>query len=178
MPQGTGCCTSLLDAPSTCLALPSLPKVTALQDWARDLSSSHLHMYTLLLARLTQPMSSAQVISPPGRLVLHHLASPGLSCVVHLCTGHLQPSHTVCPLSFHVPWALLGSPSKGTVPAGLRRAASWLPSDSGARESERMDQKAAAHIPESWLGARHGTKGFTSITSLNPNSSLGRRQRL
>lgn len=112
MPQGTGCCTSLIDAPSTCLALPSLPKVTALQDWARDLSSSHLHMYTLLLARLTQPMSSAQVISPPGRLVLHHLASPGLSCVVHLCTRHLQPFHTVCPLSFHVPWALLGSPSQ------------------------------------------------------------------
>lgn len=173
MPQGTGRCTSLIEAPSTCLALPSLPKVTALQDWARDLSSSHLHMYTLLLAHLTQPMSSAQVISPPGRLVLHHLASPGLSLwsiYAQSTSSHLTLS---VPYNFFMcPWV----PISGTVPAGLRRAASWLPSDSGARESEHMDQKAAAHIPESWLGTRHGTKCFTSITSLNPNNSLGRRQ--
>lgn len=126
---------------------------------------------------------SAHVFSPGDFTTWMPCASPpGISRPL-LCGPFMHgapPAISHC-LSLIIFSCGLGSawvPISGTVPAGLRRAASWLPSDSGARESEHMDQKAAAHIPESWLGARHGTKCFTSITSLNPNNSLGRRQRL
>lgn len=107
---------------------------------------------------------------------------PGISRPL-LCgpVMHRAPPAISHYLSLIIFSCALGSawvPISGTVPAGLRRAASWLPSDSGSRESEHMDQKAAANITESWLCARHGTRCLTSITSLNPNNSLRRRQRL
>lgn len=56
----------LIAAPSTFVAPPSLPQVTAPQGWAGDLSPPHPSMCILLLADITQPMSP-QKASPPTR---------------------------------------------------------------------------------------------------------------
>lgn len=55
---GDWTCPSIVAASTTCLALPALPVVMALQGWGADLSSPHLNMCPLLLADLTEPVSS------------------------------------------------------------------------------------------------------------------------
>lgn len=159
MHQGTGRHPGRTAAPMICLASPLLPKVTALQGWARHLCSSHL------LADLTQPTSSQTASSPPWMPCaspLRHLQAPLVwSSYLSGTSRHLTLRVSLVSVS-RAPlaaWALW-CPSQVLAPLLLDRRHLGCPLTRGSQDPGTRIIRRLANIPKSWLNARHSAEGF------------------